>query len=77
MGQRPITIFLNPCRTEGRPGWVAVACAPFELPPEAADSCLVLQYWRRQLRCPPHAEGETPDSALQNLLAALMSAADE
>jgi hypothetical protein len=69
--QWPVTIFRDPCSDEERPRWVAVACEPSQLPPEAAHSCLVLQYWRRRLRCPPLADGETPDAALANLLAAL------
>jgi hypothetical protein len=67
----PITIFRDPCSDERQPRWVAVACEPAQLPPEAAQSCFVLQYWRRQLRCPPVAVGETPDTALSNLLTAL------
>ncbi len=74
IGLRSVTIFPNPCSELGRPAWVAVACEPSQLPPEAANSCIVLEYWRRQLRRPPCAEGETPDVALANLLAALTSA---
>ncbi|WP_252128972.1 hypothetical protein [Thermomicrobium sp. CFH 73360] len=71
VGTWPITIFRDPCSVGERPRWVAVACEPTQLPREAANSCLVLQYWRKQLHCPPVAEGETPDAALANLLAAL------
>ena len=74
--QWPVTIFQDPCSVGEQPRWVAVACEPSQLPPEAASSCLVLQIWRRQLRCPPLADGETPDAALANLLAALSSAAE-
>jgi len=74
--QWPVTIFRDPCSADEQPRWVAVACEPSELPPEAANSCLVLQYWRRQLRCPPLADGETPDAALANLLATLSGAGE-
>ncbi|MCX7623571.1 MAG: hypothetical protein RMK01_04500 [Thermomicrobium sp.] len=73
----PVTIFRDPCSTGGQPRWVAVACEPSALPPEAANSCLVLQYWRRQLRRPPLADGETPDAALANLLETLRRAGAE
>ena len=65
----PVTIFPNPCI--GEIPWLALACEPGEVPPEVTSSCLVLNYWRRQRNCPPIGEGETPNAALADLMAAL------